>query len=298
MRRRRKGNLVRAIGAVFLLLSLLVGWVGYRPGKFLEGFAANISTSLAGIAITVLIIDYLNERWREEIESQRLKSQLIREMGSPDSGIALRAVQELSASGFLTDGSLVEANLGNANLARADLKGANLQRANLSGAKLQWAKLSSANLQYADLQWADLTSADLNWADLRGAELRGANLREAKMDIVKLSEADLRSADLSKTVLTSVDLSGANLREANLSGTLFFETNLKQACLFDANLDTATLNKCDLTGAQIENRQLKQVRSLAYTILPDGTKHGEKMLLTVPKYKDTRQKTNHQSRVL
>ena len=67
-------------------------------------------------------------------------------MGSTDNGIALRAVKELRARGWLEDRSLREADLwGTA------LPASNLLIANLSGAVMKRANLQSAVLQSANL---------------------------------------------------------------------------------------------------------------------------------------------------
>jgi hypothetical protein len=98
----------RAVALLLGWLGLMIGSGGYlyrycacqdwpnlvagREQLFLD-FYANVATTLVGITIVVLTIDLLNERRAE----QQLKAQLIREMGSTDNGIALRAVRELRA---------------------------------------------------------------------------------------------------------------------------------------------------------------------------------------------------------
>src|SRR3990172_5511276 len=105
-------------------LSLTVGLIGaiegpipYPPIPGLGEFHRKISPELVGIGLAVLIIDAANERRAV----QQLKAQLIREMGSNDNGIALRAVKELDAHGWLLDGSLRGADLTEANLQNARL---------------------------------------------------------------------------------------------------------------------------------------------------------------------------------
>src|SRR6266511_1360515 len=100
--------------------NLVAGWE-----QEFEALYANFATTLIGIAIAVFTIDKANERRAE----QQLKAQLIREMGSTDNGIALRAARELQAHGsdddnWLTDGSLKGAYLIRANLHDASLSDA------------------------------------------------------------------------------------------------------------------------------------------------------------------------------
>jgi hypothetical protein len=99
---------------------------------------ANWSAELASIVITVLVIDTLNQRRAVQQEKQAI----IRQMASMDNGLALRAVRELEANGWLRDGSLNDASLFAANLEfaelwRADLRGADLSDANLKRAYLE-----------------------------------------------------------------------------------------------------------------------------------------------------------------
>jgi len=177
---------VRKLGLLTLTLAVVLGLLGYRS---VEEFLANASTELASIALTVLIIDYLNEHRAE----QQLKAQLIREMGSRDNADTLKAIRELEARGWLRDGSLRKANLLKANLRGAVLSGANLEGVYLSG---------------ADLFGVHLTYANLHTADLRKANLRKAILRKA----------DLSKTALSASNLTWANLKGAVLRESNLVG--------------------------------------------------------------------------------
>ncbi len=169
-------------------------------------------------------------------------------------------LHEADLSGALLNGAnLKRANLSNVHLGRADLhdallNGANLNSADLSGTNLSYADLSGADLHDALLNGANLNSADLSGADLHGALLNGANLNG-----VRLSRADLSGANLSYTSLNGVNLSGVNLSGADLS-----YTSLSNANLSGANLKGAT-------GTTTE--QLKKVRSLHGTIMPNGSKH-------------------------
>jgi hypothetical protein len=177
--------------------NLVVGWE-----QEFEAFYPNLATTLVGMAIAVFTIDWLNERRADK----QLKEQLIREMGHPaDNGVALRAVRELRARGWLQDGSvrwadLFDANLQEADLEGADLEGANLGKADLEEANLKAANLKAANLKAANLKEVDLSKANLQAANLEGASINGANLRETNLRGVSpywfnlLTVADLQGA--------------------------------------------------------------------------------------------------------
>lgn len=144
---------------------------------------ANVGTDFVSIAITVLGIDALNQRREARLEKRRL----IREMGSRDNGIALRAVQELREYGYLSDGSLhsawlMRANLEAAELYSADIRGAALHSANLRGAELIGANLSRAALWRTNLAEADLIDADLSDANFKYANLEGARVTRNQLE--------------------------------------------------------------------------------------------------------------------
>jgi hypothetical protein len=103
---------VRRVGVTLALLASLVAVIGYLSqhadlslGLFLShltaDFYANVSTELGSIAITVLIIDSLNQRRMTRQE----KAELVLQMSSPDNAFAQEAVRRLRARGWLKDGS-------------------------------------------------------------------------------------------------------------------------------------------------------------------------------------------------
>jgi hypothetical protein len=116
--------------------------------------------------------------------------QLIRKLRSPHNKVAVQAVEELRARGWLSGGSLEEAQLRFVHLQGADLYGADLRGANLSLADLRWTDLSMSNLEGARLRKADLHRADLSEANLHGAFMTRANLQGAR----NLTEAQLAQA--------------------------------------------------------------------------------------------------------
>jgi hypothetical protein len=184
-----KGRPTFAIGMVVLLLGLGSSAGGSLYDKntlkeFIEAFYSNAGTELISIAITVLVIDYLNRR---RATNER-KEELILQMGSPNHEFAIEAVRILRLKGWFYDGSL---------------KGASLWMANLRGAIL-----NDTNLQGADL-WR---------ADLEEANLRGANLQGTRMGAANLRGADLHAANLQEAFLGKANLQGADLYEANLQG--------------------------------------------------------------------------------
>jgi len=157
---------------------------------------------------------------------------------------------------FLKSVFLVEADLRYAKLQHAFLEMANLREARLYGARLSGANLVRATLQDADFRCAILIEANLRDANLDGTVLEEANLQEAKLEKAHLHVANLGCAYLNRANLRNADLGGANLEGADLHGV---------------NLQGANLEETILENAFILPQQLKQVDSLNYSTLPDGT---------------------------
>jgi hypothetical protein len=185
------------VGIVLVVMSVVIGTFGYVRthgsfafDSFLQEFYANISSELGSVAITVLIIDRLNQRRQREEE----KARLIRQMGNKVNGIALQAVEDLRALDAIKDGSLMNINLEEANLqgvrlGRVDLRNARLDFANLSGGHLFFANLERADMSGVNFSGAVLTGANLRYADLVAADLRGTLLSEADLSHAKLDRA-------------------------------------------------------------------------------------------------------------
>lgn len=195
--RRRHSQPVQRMGVALLALATLVVSVGIAdqypdldPLQFgrrlFRDLYANLGAELAGIAVTVLLIDRLHQRRTDENK----RDMLILQMGSPDHSFAIEAVRMVAARDWLKHGALKGAHL-----SRANLKGANLQQVIIAEARLGLANLRHAKLIEADLQGTYLQGANLEEADLRGADLRGANLNDANLCGVRLDDSTLFNGD-------------------------------------------------------------------------------------------------------
>jgi hypothetical protein len=218
----------RIAATVFLIVGVFVSLAGYARvhggtfdlGVFIEDFYANAGVELLSIAVTVLVVDRLNERQtlREH------KWELIVQMGSPDHAFAIEAVRIIRLKGWLTDGSLKGHDF-----SKADLHDADLTQADLRGAHFY-----KANLDNAILTGADLQHTSLGFASMKNASMVGANLEHAHLGGADLENADLRDTDLIDAETWSVNVHGANLKGAKL-------TNLR---LRGAKLDENTILPC------------------------------------------------------
>ncbi|MFQ5401667.1 MAG: pentapeptide repeat-containing protein [Anaerolineae bacterium] len=137
----------KKVALALLTMAFLGGALGYinqHSGlfisvSFITDFYANVSTELASIAITVLVIDTLNDRRAV----QQNKGALMLQMGSPINSVAREAIRILRMRDWLTDGTLRGTNLSwsnlqNAYLSEANMPDTNLFRAKLSGVHLQF----------------------------------------------------------------------------------------------------------------------------------------------------------------
>jgi uncharacterized protein YjbI with pentapeptide repeats len=252
----------RLVGFILLTFAILFGVSDMFPGKFFEDFSANIATETASIAITVLIIDALNERRHDN----QLKAQLIRDLGSRSYDFAIRASVELTHRGWHADGTLHKAYLPMANLSKVNFGGADLQGSLMAEADLQEAYLAEANLDRVNFQWAKLqkavlVEASLNFTKLETAFLNETDLNDASLQSANLWGANLEHADLRGANLLEVVLESANLQHANLQGAY-----LKDANLGNANLSRADLSKTNLRGAILSGADLSYANFLGADI--------------------------------
>lgn len=235
--------------------------IGYGVlGQWLTTALITVAPELAGIAIGVITIDYLNE----VRQNKQLLDQLIIQMRSHHDDVTDTAHRTLRAYGWLTDGSLRNVSLFEANLTKADLRKANLEGVNLHSAKLQKANLNDSNLQNACLQLAELQKAWLLRANLQNASLPYANLQGAQLSDTNLqgaffggSKTYISDSSGSHTRLNRTILNKANLANANLQDAHLFLADLREASLYKSNLKGAMLKEADLQGASLEGANLQ-----------------------------------------
>ena len=151
----------------------------------------------------------------EQDDKQREIDRLTKQIREGSNTDALKAVDELRERGWLTDGSLQNADLVGANLYDSDLSFAELEFADLTNANLVKAYAPSANLADAKLANANLTMADLFNAKLdrtvlAGANLVGTDLNSTHFFRTYLYYADFTNAVCFRTRFLQVDLSHVN----------------------------------------------------------------------------------------
>jgi hypothetical protein len=196
------------IGALILLASgiylAIWGFLVQHPHTpitftaLLPDFYANASTTLVGIALTVLIIDGLNRRRDDRLE----KIRLIRDMGCGDNGIAARAVIDITENNLHWKGFLRNRHFFQASLARV---------------KLMSADLSHSSFHYSDLTGADFFGAKLYRTCFWGCRLRGVDFRNADLTYTDFIYADLTDALVTREQLQSADrLLGARLPDGKV----------------------------------------------------------------------------------
>jgi hypothetical protein len=213
---------------------------GGNLGSSISGFFLNIGNDLFGIAVTVLIIDLLNEK-NEEIYQ---KEKLIRELSSKDNGIAIRALVDLEARGWLRDGTLVNAILIEANLIGISL--------------------SKANLAHVSLERAILKDASLSNTDLRNANLIDVNMQNGFLQEIDLENANLWKGNLSSSIFEKVNFRDATLWQTNFQGSFLNDCNFESADMRSVNLKDATIN--DIAC-------FKQAARLCGATMPDGQRY-------------------------
>lgn len=262
---------VQTIGRYFLFLGLSIAILGiildresHTVRDIIDEFYANVGSELISIAITILLIDRLNNRRAEQDEKRRL----ILQLSSPHNEIATEAARVLGLKGWLSDGSLQDAVLDGADLHRVHLPpNANLRRVTLLDAILTNAKLRGVIFSDSNLDGIDLTKSDLGMAylervslrhaNLSSADLSGAFLNEANLSHTSLRNTQLVAAKMERTFFIEAQLEHANLSQASLPEADLQAANLRGAFLSKADLQRAKLKACDLRDAVLEDTVLK-----------------------------------------
>jgi hypothetical protein len=175
-------GVILGVGALASIVSGLINIIfGFESSpEWWMGWLQNFGTEMFGAFLTFVLLELLI-RGREE------KGKLIRQMRSKDNALALQAVAELGAHGWLSDGSLNGANLMRANLEGVrmwdtDMVNTDLHAASLHGAKLERVNLKGANLWKADLSGMKMRDGNMEGADLMYANLTGAVFENVEFD--------------------------------------------------------------------------------------------------------------------
>ncbi|MFN8565589.1 MAG: pentapeptide repeat-containing protein [Anaerolineae bacterium] len=247
----------QVFGGVLLVgLGVLIGAIFFSEPGERSGYLVNLYTSLLSVALTVFVIDLLSRRRDERRDNARLKAQLEREVSSSDNGIALRALNELIANGWLYDVDSIRS------FTRANLKGANLQHAVL---KQFW--FQSTIFEHADLSVADFEACRFTGAMLKRANLARANLKNANLHFANLAQTYVGGANFENAYLVWVNFQQADFSEIYYA-VFSMDTSEAKSGTFSVNLRGANLTNADLQGAYNFDKAIFSED----TILPDATK--------------------------
>ncbi|MGB1288724.1 MAG: pentapeptide repeat-containing protein, partial [Aggregatilineales bacterium] len=194
--------------------------------------------SIISALITIIFFERIQKQYRHENAEAARKRRLQIFVGSEVNVVAVGALEELKAEGWL-EGVLQDemtllhgANWQNAYLPCVQLPGKemigmNLAQAHLRKANLTQVYLRNANLAQSRLYETNLQGANLIGANFRDAELVSANLQYADLSETNMMGANLYNVNLEGAVLTHANLAAANLSEANLKGAKLISTNLR-----------------------------------------------------------------------
>lgn len=142
------------IGISSLALYQSARAIGLVDGNWWSGMWQNFATEMIGAIMTFTLFEIL-------INANNQQELLVRQMASHDQRIALSAVAELRALGYLFDGTLHRKSFADTHLEGINLRDSSLVKANFQNANLQNASLINADLRGTNLQNASLIGADL-----------------------------------------------------------------------------------------------------------------------------------------
>jgi uncharacterized protein YjbI with pentapeptide repeats len=213
------------------LLTSFTSWLveadfnGGNWGAWLSGFLQNFSTEMFGAFLTFLLLEILVRQRREnEAMTHHIaleKKRLIRQMSSRVNAQTQRAIEELRAQGWLSDGSL-----DGAYIEWADLQNSMLFLARLRHARLAWSRLQDSELRDADFSGADFSEANLARVRMRRADMSQARFHNARLQEARCRDVNFAGADLRRARLQGAKLNNANLRGALLQGAIWSEDTI------------------------------------------------------------------------
>ncbi|MGB7337529.1 MAG: pentapeptide repeat-containing protein [Phototrophicaceae bacterium] len=183
---------IQTFGIFLLTIAAIIALWGYwsehetfTMANLLADFYANVSSELASVVITILVLDRLNERRAKDDR----KLELFRKAKSRANDTAIEAVEQIRYENAwdaffehyrddTNDVDLTAVQWMGSDLSQANLNEVDLYRANLQQAYLKEARLQAANLTRAKLQQATLWDTNLQDAILRDANLLNAKYIE------------------------------------------------------------------------------------------------------------------------
>src|SRR5574341_357031 len=174
-------------GVMGLLVSIILLRLTLQGILIPKDLFLNIGTELVGVFFTVLVIDQIYRREADRAERTRL----IRELGSPDNSIALKAARELEGRNWAGK-YLARINISGANLDTIELSLLLFDGSNLSGVSMRNSRTLILDLRNACMFRANLSNTNVGLHSI----LEGAMLVETNMTgAVGIEEDDLRMAN-------------------------------------------------------------------------------------------------------
>ncbi|MBA2709020.1 MAG: pentapeptide repeat-containing protein [Tatlockia sp.] len=87
---------------------------------------------------------------------------------------------------------------------------------------------------------------------------------------LKIQESNFDKVNLSYSLFKNSDLSGANFSDVNLSNSDWERANFSGVNFANANLNNVTIRNSILIGSNLSQEQLKQVKNIECTVMPNG----------------------------
>ncbi|MDX2138124.1 MAG: pentapeptide repeat-containing protein [Chloroflexota bacterium] len=229
------------------------------PSSWWSNFWQGMSTEFLGAAIAAVLFTLILGSAQEASDREELRLSLIRDIGSGNNAIAIQAVEQLRAEGWLSDGTLNGANLLSADLRNADLSDAVLQGVVLRFADLRGANLSGTNLSNADLRYTLMQQA--NTRDIFDVDIVRQELLDDLLNFDGIGSLTaiylIQSAAYSpQTIFINADLRGADLTGADLSYSDF-----RNSVVLEANFAGTNLYMSNFTGAIVEENLADAIQS-------------------------------------
>lgn len=128
------------------------------------------------------------------------------------------------------------------------------------------------NLLGSNFSNGDYERIFLNSTNLCEVNFENSNFYKAHLDNALFRASNLKNTDFRQSTLIGADFSGADLSGAKFDDAFIPNTNFSNLTdLTNVSFNNASIQRCNFFNSLLDENQLKNAKSLAGTLLPDGS---------------------------
>lgn len=188
-----------------------------------------LSTEFVGAVVTAILFGLVVGAVQSREAQVQRQTELIRQMQTQDNATALLAIGEVSANGWLEDGTLAQRQYEHADWSNAVLADAGLQGSRLNDIDFESAIANGINLSQTNMVNIDFQNAALGYADFQEAWLHDGDFRNAWLQEANFKDATL----LNSTFADARDLSDVQL----VAAKMLYHTVMPNGRMYDGRFN-------------------------------------------------------------